>query len=100
MKTLINTLLVASALIVGGNAFAKSDSELISACKAQVVAEYGEVDRIKVANINSKRTVFKAKLKIKANGEKSLYSCEIRRQEPAVVACLKGACDAGKVAAN
>jgi len=98
MKTLINTLFISAALFTVSNAIAKSDSEYLSECKAQVMAEYGEVESIKVANINSKRKVFKAKLKVRANGEKSLFNCEIRQVTPVVLTCLKGACGDTNVA--
>ena len=100
MKTLINTLVISTALLIGANAFAQTDAQQISACKAQVLAEYGEVDRIKVASINSKRKVFKAKLKVSVNGEKNLYNCEIREGSPIVLDCLKGTCGVEKVAAK
>ena len=98
MKTLINTLFISAALLTVSNAIAKSDSEYLSDCKAQVMAEYDEVESIKVANINSKRKVFKAKLKVRANGEKSLFNCEIREVTPVVLTCLKGACGDTNVA--
>ncbi len=100
LKTLASSLVISIALIAGSQAIAKTDNELLADCKAQVLAEYGSVERVKVANINSKRNLFKAKLKVRANGEKSLYACEIRGEAPVEVACLKGACDAGKVAVN
>lgn len=100
MKTLINTLIVSTALLTAANANAETDAHKLSLCKAQVMTEYGEVDRIKVANINSKRKVFKAKLKVKVNGENTLYRCEIRDDAPIALECLKGACESNKVAAN
>ncbi len=100
MKTLINTLIVSTALVTGASAFANTDAQQLSACKARIMHEYGDIERIKVSHINSKPKVFKAKLKVRANGEKSLYHCQIPKGDAAVVSCLKGACKAEDVAAQ
>lgn len=100
MKILINTIVVSAALLVGANAYAHTDAQHLSNCKAQVRAQYGDVDRIKIANINSKRTVFKAKLKVTNDGKRMLFNCEIREGTPIALSCLKGACEAQNLAAK
>ncbi len=102
MKTLIKSALVVAGLsfTFGANA-AKTDANYLAECKSTINARFDSVSKIDVASINSRRNVFKAKLRVKAAGERSMVLCEIRGEQPVALECLKGkACEASSIAAN
>ncbi len=103
MNNLIKTVLITTglSLSLGATAGSKTDSNYLAECKSQIKAQYGSVNKIDIASISSKRNLFKAKLRVKADGERSLVSCVIRGEQPIALNCLKGnVCDTSSVASN
>ena len=103
MKNLIKSALVVAALSLSLNVSAatKTDAGYLAQCKETVKAQFDAVSKIDVASMNSRRNLFKAKLRVVADGERSLVACEIRGEQPVALNCLKGAaCEAGSLAAN
>jgi len=101
MNTFTKTALVITGLTLSFGAAAKTDANYLAECKASVNAQFESVNKIKVASINSRRNVFKAKLRVKADGQRSMVLCEIRGDQPVALNCIKGkACEAGSIAAN
>lgn len=100
---LVKTALVATGLILsfGATAGSKTDANYLAECKSQIKAQYDSVNKIDIASISSKRNLFKAKLRVKADGERSLVLCEIRGEQPIALNCLKGnVCDTSSIASN
>ena len=100
---LIKTALIVAGLSLsfGATAGSKTDSNYLAECKTQIKAQYGSVNKIDIASISSKRNLFKAKLRVKADGERSLVLCEIRGEQPIALNCLKGnVCETNSIAAN
>lgn len=102
MKTLTKSALVALGLSLSfGATAAKTDANNLAECKTSVKQQFESVSKINVASINSRRNVFKAKLRVKAGGERALVLCEIRDGQDVALNCLKGAaCDVGSIAAK
>ncbi len=103
MKSLSKVALVAAslALSLSANVSAKSDSRYLAECKNTVRAQFNDVEKIDIASINSRRNLFRAKLRVKADGERALVTCEIRGDEPIALTCKKGkACGTQSVAAS
>lgn len=104
MNTLMKTALLTAglALSLSANAGnAKTDGELLSECKNSVNAQFEGVDGIKVANISSRRGIFKAKMKVNVNGERSKVLCTISGDQSVALTCANGsACIAESIAAN
>ncbi len=91
MKKFAKTALIAAGLSLSFGATAKTDASYLADCKASVKQQFDNVSKIKVANINSRRNVFKAKLRVKVDGERSMVLCEIRDNQEVALNCLKGA---------
>ncbi len=102
MKNLIKPVLLASAVVLSFGAQASTtDASQLAACKSQVKSQFEAVTKIDVASMNSRRNLFKAKLRVKAGGERAMVLCEIRGDQPVALSCLKGdACDVSSVASN
>ncbi|MCH2189715.1 MAG: hypothetical protein MK188_02165 [Gammaproteobacteria bacterium] len=103
MKNLIKSVLVVAAVSLSFNASAenKTDADNLADCKQSVRTQFDDVSKIKVASINSRRNLFKAKLRVTSKGERAMVACEIRGEEPVALSCLKGAaCEASTIASN
>ena len=95
------------AVIAAGLAFSfsaqagsKTDSQLLTECKASVNEQFENASKVRVANITSRRNVFKAKFKVSAEGERSVVLCTIAGDQPVALTCLNGNCPADMIAAN
>jgi len=98
---LLATLISVSAsfAILANAAFVSNDNQNLTECRELVKAEFGNVDRIKVANIKSRSHYFTAKFKVFSSGERAIVSCKLARDQVAAISCLKGdACAANGVA--
>ena len=105
MQKLTKIALVATALSfsLSSNATgSKSDSELFAECKASIYDQIENVERIKLSNLSSRRGVFKAKLKVKADGQRSSVLCTIEQDNVVALTCTSGGatCPSSVVAAN
>lgn len=102
MKNLIKSVLVVAGLsLTFAASAAKTDANYLAECKSSINAQFDSVSKIDVASINSRRNLFKAKLRVKAGGERSMVLCQIRGEEPVALNCLKGkACETNSIAAN
>ena len=97
----IAVLTAALSLSMGATAGAKTDANYLAECKAGVKAQFESVEKIDVASINSRRHLFKAKLRVKADGERAIVACEIRGDQPLALNCLKGnVCNVKSVASK
>lgn len=103
MNNLFKTALVVAAFSLSMNASAstKTDANYLAECKQTVRAQFDDVSKIKIASMSSRRTGFKAKLKVVSNGERATVACEIRDGQPVALSCLKGAaCEATTIASK
>ncbi len=93
MKLFSKAALIAAATLVTFNASAapRTDANYLAECKASVRAQFDDVQRIDVASMSSRRNLFKAKMRVKADGIRTLVACEIRGDQPVALNCLKGA---------
>jgi len=79
----------------------KTDSQLLTECKASVSSQFDQVERIKLSNLSSRRGVFKARLKVTADGERSRVLCTIADGQALTLTCINDAnCPATSIAAN
>ncbi len=102
-KTLINTALVAAMITIPSlpAMAAKTDAANLAQCKSSIQAQIDSVNKIDIASVNSRRNLFRAKLRVKADGNRSLVLCEIRDQQAVAITCLKGrACDTSSIASQ
>ena len=103
MKNLVKSALLVAAISLSTNVLAapKTDANYLAECKRTVKAQFDSVNKIEVAGMSSRRNLFKAKLRVVANGERSMVACEIRGDEPVALNCVKGnTCESGTVASN
>ena len=104
MKRLTQITLIAMSFALAFSANAgtsKTDSELLTLCKASVGAQFEKVDRIKLSNLSSRRGVFKAKLKVTADGQRSRVLCTIAPDQSLTLTCTSDAnCPVSSIAAN
>lgn len=103
MNKLFKTALIAASLSLsfGAAASPKTDANHLADCKTSVRAQFDSVSKIDIASINSRRNVFKAKLRVKADGERSMVLCEIRGDQVVALNCLKGkTCETASIASN
>ncbi len=101
MNTLIKSAVVIAGLSLSFGASAKSDAGYLSDCRASIKSQFESVSKVDVANIKSRRNLFKAKFKVKADGKRSLVLCEIRDEKPVALNCLKGdICSTSSIASN
>jgi len=78
----------------------KTDGQLLTECKSSITAQFDSIDSIKATNISSRRGIFKAKLRVKANGERSTMLCTLKHGQPVALTCTKGECPANTIAAK
>ncbi len=103
MNKLIKSALVVTAfsLSFGAAAAPKTDANYLAECKNSVRAQFDSVTKIDTASINSRRNLFKAKLRVTADGQRSMVACEIRGDQPVALECVKGdACKVSTIAAS
>lgn len=104
MNRLTKTALLTAGLALSLTSNAgnyKTDSQLLTECKNSIQTQFEGVDSIKVANISSRRGSFKAKMKVKVNGERSKMVCTISEDQVVALTCASGtACPASSIAAN
>lgn len=104
MNRFTQSALIATGLVLSFSTNAttsKTDSELFTECKTSINAQFENVERIKLANISSRRGVFKAKMKVMANGQRSNVLCTIADNQVVALTCSSGsACPESSIAAN
>lgn len=103
MQKLTKIALVAIALsfsLSSNAAGSKSDSELFAECTASIYDQIENVERIKLSNLSSRRGVFKAKLKVKADSQRSSVLCTIKEDNVVALTCTSASCPSSVVAAN
>jgi len=104
MKHLVKTVMLTASLALSLTATAgdyKTDGQLLTECKNSINTQFEGVESIKVGNISSRRGTFKAKMKVKVNGERSKMLCVISDDQPLALTCANGtSCPASTIAAN
>jgi len=101
MKTYVTSLAVIIALSSSFSALAgagMTDNQLVTQCRTSVKESIGNVDRIKLVKLKSRRGLFEVKFRVVANGERSVVSCEANREKVVAISCLTGnACNSSNL---
>jgi len=104
MKHLTQIAIITTGLLLAFSANAadyKTDSELFTECKASINAQFENVDRIKLSNLTSRKGVFKAKMKVIADGQRTKVLCTIANDQVVTLTCIGDSnCPASSIAAN
>ncbi len=91
MKSLLNTALIGTALLVSSNTIAAkplTDNQALSQCKALASTQFDNVKKVKLAHMKSTRGQFKAKLRVKSATDKGMFLCTIERNQEAQIVRL------------
>ncbi|MEO0369206.1 MAG: hypothetical protein AAF197_10535 [Pseudomonadota bacterium] len=103
MKKVVNAVVIFAGLVFSVSTFAgaATDNANLTSCKTSIENSIEGVERIKVANIKSKRGSFTAKFRVTANGERSKMECLVKDGEPLALSCVSGAaCETASIVAN
>lgn len=102
MKKLTKSITLVVTLLASLSAHAgQTDNQNLTLCKASVQSELAGVEKVKLANLKSRRGEFQAKFRVVANGERSMVLCKLDKQQVVAISCVTGtACDASNVASS